>query len=58
MLKDSNLFKKIKFTKTPLFLVINKIDNIDQAKLEIEIDYWKNTLPNAEVWSYFSKRKV
>jgi len=57
MLKDSNLFKKIKFTKTPLFLVVNKIDNIDQTKLEIEIDYWKNTLPNAEIWSISAKEK-
>tara|TARA_B110000240_G_scaffold107956_1_gene121478 strand:- start:5211 stop:6092 length:882 start_codon:yes stop_codon:yes gene_type:complete len=57
MLKDSNLFKKIKFTKTPLFLVVNKIDNIDQTKLEIEIDYWKNTLPNAEIWPISAKEK-
>jgi GTP-binding protein Era len=57
MLKDSNLFKKIKFTKTPLFLVVNKIDNINQTKLEIEIDYWKNTLPNAEIWSISAKEK-
>ena len=57
MLKDSNLFKKIKFTKTPLFLVVNKIDNLDQTKLEIEIDYWKNTLPNAEIWSISAKEK-
>ena len=57
MLKDSNLFKKIKFTKTPLFLVVNKIDNIDQTKLEIEIDCWKNTLPNAEIWSISAKEK-
>ena len=57
MLKDSNLFRKIKFTKTPLFLVVNKIDNINQTKLEIEIDYWKNTLPNAEIWSISAKEK-
>ena len=49
-LKDSNLLKKIKSSKVPLVLVINKIDNIDQIKLESEIDYWKEVLPNAEIW--------
>jgi|TARA_B100001250_G_scaffold368240_1_gene350813 GTP-binding protein Era len=49
-LKDSNLLKKIKSSKVPLILVINKIDNIDQIKLESEIDYWKEVLPNAEIW--------
>ncbi len=50
-LKDSTLLKKIKSSKIPLMLVINKIDNIDQTKLESEIDYWKEVLPNAEIWS-------
>ncbi|SUZ80201.1 uncharacterized protein METZ01_LOCUS33055 [marine metagenome] len=49
-LKDSTLLKKIKSSKIPLMLVINKIDNIDQIKLESEIDYWKKILPNAEIW--------
>ena len=37
--------------------MVNKIDNIDQTKLEIEIDYWKNTLPNAEIWPISAKEK-
>jgi len=49
-LKDSSLLKKIKSSKVPLLLVINKIDGIDQIKLESEIDYWKEVLPNAEIW--------
>ena len=56
-LKDSTLLKKIKSTKTPVFLVINKIDNIDQSKLENEIDYWKPVLPNAEIWPISAKEK-
>ena len=56
-LKDSILLKKIKSTKTPVFLVINKIDNIDQSKLENEIDYWKPVLPNAEIWAISAKEK-
>ena len=56
-LKDPILLKKIKSTKTPVFLVINKIDNIDQSKLENEIDYWKPVLPNAEIWAISAKEK-
>jgi|TARA_B110000444_G_C18807792_1_gene580920 GTP-binding protein Era len=56
-LKDLKLFNKIKTTKTPLFLLINKIDNIDQVKLETEMDYWKEALPNSEVWPISAKEK-
>ena len=49
-LKDSNLQRKISSTKVPLLLVINKIDSIDQQKLENEVRLWKKKLPNAEVW--------
>jgi GTP-binding protein Era len=56
-LKSLNLLKKIKSTKTPLFLIINKIDNINQTKLENEIDHWKSVLPNAEIWSISAKEK-
>jgi len=56
-LKNSKLFDKIKFTKIPLFLIINKIDNIDQTKLEIETAHWKRILPNAEIWPISAKEK-
>ena len=54
-LKDARLFNKIKNTKTPLILIINKIDSIDQPKLESEIDHWKVELPNAEIWPISAK---
>tara|TARA_B100000780_G_scaffold173117_1_gene121209 strand:- start:37 stop:918 length:882 start_codon:yes stop_codon:yes gene_type:complete len=54
-LKDERLFNKIKNTKTPLILIINKIDNIDQTKLESEIDHWKVELPSAEIWPISAK---
>ena len=56
-LKDFKLFNKIKSTETPVFLRINKIDNIDQIKLETEMDHWKKTLPGAEVWPISAKEK-
>ena len=54
-LKDARLFNKIKNTKTPLILIINKIDSIDQPKLESEIDHWKVELPSAEIWPISAK---
>jgi len=54
-LKDSKLFNKIRSTNVPLFLVINKIDNIDQTQLENEVEYWEGILPNAEIWPISAK---
>ena len=49
-LKDDKLFSKIKKISIPVILVINKIDLIDQDKLNDELDFWKLKLPNAEIW--------
>ena len=54
-LKDARLFNKIKNTKIPMILIINKIDNIDQSKLESETYHWKAELPNAEIWPISAK---
>ncbi|RCL65660.1 MAG: GTPase Era, partial [Cryomorphaceae bacterium] len=49
-LKDEKLFSKIKNIKIPVILVINKIDLIDQEKLNNELNFWNDNLPNAEIW--------
>ena len=49
-LKDDFLFNKIVNIKVPLLIIINKIDLIDQEKLDFELDFWKNKVPNAEIW--------
>ena len=49
-LKDDSLFNKIVNIKVPLLIIINKIDLIDQEKLDLELDFWKNKVPNAEIW--------
>lgn len=49
-LKDEKLFSKIKKINIPVILVINKIDLIDQDKLNDELDFWKSKLPNSELW--------
>jgi GTP-binding protein Era len=40
-----------------VLLVINKIDTADQAKLETQVDYWKEQVPNAEVWCISATEK-
>lgn len=49
-LKDESFFNKIKNTEIPVLLLLNKIDKTDQAFLEEQVDYWQETLPNAEIY--------
>lgn len=49
-LKDETFFEKIKNTKVPVLLLLNKIDKVNQDFLEEQVDYWKETLPNAEIY--------
>ena len=48
-LKKTKAFEKLLKTKVPVLLIINKIDTTDQEKLEREVDYWGEALPNAEI---------
>ncbi len=48
-LKDEGFFKKLLNTKVPVLLIINKIDTTNQEKLEEEVAYWAEHLPNAEI---------
>ena len=48
-LKDEGFFQKLYTTALPVLLIINKIDTTDQEKLEEEVAYWKESLPNAEI---------
>ncbi|TRZ43114.1 GTPase Era [Robertkochia solimangrovi] len=49
-LKDEDFFKKITGTKVPVLLLLNKIDTSDQEMLESQVDYWKELVPNAEIY--------
>jgi len=42
--------EKIKNSKVPVFCLINKIDLLDQKGVLERINYWKEQLPNAEVF--------
>jgi GTP-binding protein Era len=49
-LKDEVLFEKIKKTKGPLLILINKIDLITQEELEKSVAHWQNVFPLASVY--------
>ncbi|WP_306012925.1 MULTISPECIES: GTPase Era [unclassified Allomuricauda] len=48
-LKDESFFKKLQNSKIPVLLLLNKIDTSDQQKLEEQMQYWQEQLPNAEI---------
>lgn len=49
-LKDERFLEKLQKTDIPILLLINKIDIINQQKLERLIDFWRERLPNAELY--------
>lgn len=48
-LKDEKLFERIKKTSTPVLLLLNKIDLVDQDDVAEQIEIWKGKVPNAEI---------
>lgn len=48
-LKDETFFDKIKNSKIPVLLLLNKIDLSEQEVLEEQIQYWQNVLPKVEI---------
>ncbi len=42
-------FERLKKTSIPILLLINKIDQSDQVKIEEKIAYWHEQMPNAEI---------
>jgi len=49
-LKDEQFFNKIIHSKIPVLLLINKIDASNQEQLEQQVDFWKEKVPNAELF--------
>ncbi|WP_242130560.1 GTPase Era [Aestuariivivens marinum] len=48
-LKDEAFFNKIKHSKIPVLLLLNKIDKSNQEELESQVQLWAVKVPNAEV---------
>ncbi|OBQ52210.1 GTPase Era [Tamlana sp. s12] len=49
-LKDEAFFNKIKSSKIPVLLLLNKIDKSDQTQLEEQVQAWTSKVPNAEIY--------
>jgi len=47
--KDQTIQKKINSLDIPIVVALNKIDTIDQEKLDQKIDYWKSQFPKAMI---------
>lgn len=43
---DEELFKRFTYLKTPILLIINKIDTVKPGQLEEKKAYWREKLPN------------
>lgn len=48
--KNADFIEKVKMNPAPVFLIINKIDLIDEAKLIDLVEKWKELLPKAEIF--------
>ena len=49
-LKDEKLFERLKNTDLPILLLLNKIDRVEQDFVKEQILFWKELLPNAEIY--------
>lgn len=49
-LKDESFFSKIVNSKTPVLLLLNKIDTSNQERLDEQVAFWKQQVPNAEIF--------
>ncbi len=47
--RNTDFVEMVKQNTAPVILIINKIDLIDQEKLEVLVDDWKELLPQAEI---------
>ncbi|WP_291968159.1 GTPase Era [Maribacter sp.] len=48
-LKDEAFFEKIKNSKIPVLLLLNKVDTATQELLEEQVQYWQEMLPMVEL---------
>ena len=49
-LKDESFFNKIIHAEIPVLLLLNKIDISNQEKLEEQVAFWAEKVPNAEIF--------
>ncbi len=49
-LKESVFYEKIKKSKAPLLVLINKIDQVEQSQLEVAVTHWQKEFPKATIF--------
>ncbi len=55
--KNEEFLQRVKSFNEKVILIINKIDLIDQSKLEQLVDFWHQQLPIAEIFAVSAKEK-
>ncbi|MDB9774880.1 GTPase Era [Vicingaceae bacterium] len=49
IIKNEKVLKRLKEIEVPLLIVVNKIDLLDQQRLEETVSLWSEQFPNAEI---------
>ncbi|MBN09750.1 MAG: GTPase Era [Flavobacteriaceae bacterium] len=49
-IRDEKLYNRLKSNKTPVLVLINKIDNSNQEQVQKSVKDWENLLPNALIY--------
>jgi len=49
VLKDEKFFERLRNSKVPVLLLLNKIDLSEQERVKEQINFWMEQLPNAEI---------
>ena len=52
---ENKLVEKIKDSKVPVLLILNKVDKVDQSTMEEESEFWKTELNDIEIWLISAK---
>lgn len=55
--KNADFVEKVNLNPAPVILIINKIDLIDQSKLEVLVDKWKALIPRADILPVSAQEK-
>ena len=53
--RENKLVEKIKDSKVPVLLILNKVDKVDQSTIEEESEFWKTELNDIEIWLISAK---
>ena len=48
-LNDPEILERLKKTNTPILVLLNKLDLVDQAKMEEKVEAWSKKLPEANI---------